>query len=250
MTDRDFIYTARDFLGWAIASGWEPKVMPVGVVYTFQSRVTRAIADQTDRFVENTDLTLSNARMLMTNDGEAPILVACLNPGAASMTTQMEHLRYLAGDRPLAAVIVGTAGAIAGPHEIGDTLVTESALRTDGISDAFLPMSSRVDADSGLTRRLVDALAGVPAVTSWTVPVPYRSTQADLVAARDAGAEVVEMEAASLFAAGIALDIATAAAVIISDVHRTNEPASVDWSDTLGPTLTALDSAINAIRNA
>lgn len=250
MTDRDFIYTARDFLGWAIASGWEPKVMPVGVVYTFQSRVTRAIADQTDRFVENTDLTLSNARMLMTNDGEAPILVACLNPGPASMTTQMEHLRYLAGDRPLAAVIVGTAGAIAGPHEIGDTLVTESALRTDGISDAFLPMSSRVDADSGLTRRLVDALAGVPAVTSWTVPVPYRSTQADLVAARDAGAEVVEMEAASLFAAGIALDIATAAAVIISDVHRTNEPASVDWSDTLGPTLTALDSAINAIRNA
>ena len=249
MTDQGFIYTAGDFLGWAIASGWEPKVMPVGVIYTFQSPVTRAIADQTDRFVENTDLTVSNARMFMTIDGGAPILVACLNPGAASMTTQMEHLRDLAGDSPLAAIIVGTAGAIAGGHGIGDTLVVESALRTDGVSDAFLPPSATVEADTSLTQRLAEHLACAPKVRSWTVRVPYRSTGADLISARDAGAEIVEMETAALFAAGIALNIDTAAAVVVSDVHRVDEPVSIDWSDTLGPTLTALDSAIIAIRN-
>ena len=56
------------------------------------------------------------------------------------------------------------------------------------------------------------------------------------------------METAPLFAAGEALGIRTAAAVIVSDVHRIDEPTNLDWSDTLTPTLTALDAAIEAIR--
>ena len=56
----DLIYTPGDFLGWALASGWKPGVLPVGVIYTFQSPVAGAIAGQTDRFVVNTDLTVAN----------------------------------------------------------------------------------------------------------------------------------------------------------------------------------------------
>ena len=245
----DFIYSPEDFLGWALRSGWKPKVLPVGVIYTFQAPVTQAIASQTDRFVENSDLTVSNARMFMTVDDGAPVLVACLNPGAASMVTQLEHLRFLSGDNPFTAIIVGTAGAIAGPHSIGDTVIVGSALRTDGLSDAYLPPSPTVDADSGLTERLQTRLRDTATVTSWTVRVPYRSTRIDLLAARQAGAEVVEMEIASLFAAGEALSIRTAAAIVVSDVHRIDEPTDVDWSDTLTPTLTAIHAAIEAIRS-
>lgn len=51
----DFVYTPSDFLGWALKSGWQPSTLPIGVVYTFQGTITRAIAED-DRFVDNTDL--------------------------------------------------------------------------------------------------------------------------------------------------------------------------------------------------
>ena len=57
------------------------------------------------------------------------------------------------------------------------------------------------------------------------------------------------MESASLFVAGETLDIRAAAAVVVSDAHRVDKPASVDWSNTLAPVLTALDSAIDSIRS-
>jgi AMP nucleosidase len=247
--DTDFVYSSEDFLGWALTSGWRPHVLPVGVVFTFQTPVTRALSEQTDRFAENSDLTVSNASMFMTTDDGRPVVVACLNPGAASMVTQMEHLRLLSGDDPLAAVIVGTAGAIAGHHRTGDTVIVGSALRTDGISDDYLPPSPTVSADCDLTERLSTRIVGATVARSWTVRVPYRSTRSDLLAAREGGAEVVEMETASLFAAGQALNVRTAAVVIVSDVHMVDEPVSVDWSDTLAPTLRALDSAIGVIRS-
>lgn len=246
--ENNFIYSAADFLGWALKSGWSPSVLPVGIVYTFQSPVAQALADQPDKFVENTELTVSNARVFMTTDESQPVLVACLNPGGASMVTQLEHLRLLTHEDPLCAVIVGTCGAIAGNHMVGDTLVVTSALRNDGISDSYLPPAPTVDADMALANRLGLELGGAPQTRAWTVPVPYRSTREDLVAARSSGAEVVEMEAASLFAAGLALNVPAAAIVIVSDVHRVDEPASVDWSDTLHPILVAVDAAIRAIR--
>ena len=247
--DDRFVYTAEDFLGWAIQSGWQPSELPAGVVFTFQAPVTMALSDQPERFRPNTELTVSNARTFMTADAGPPVLISCLNPGGASMVTQLEHLRLLAGDRLRSAIIVGTAGAIAGPHVIGDTVVVRSALRADGISDRYLAPSGSVDAAPDLVERLRHGLDEPPAVTAWTVAVPYRSSRADLVAARDAGAEVVEMEAASLFAAGQALGVSTAAAVVVSDVHRVDHPPSVDWSDTTGPLLASVDAAISAARS-
>lgn len=248
-TDSQFIYTPEDFLGWALKSGWTPSVLPIGVIYTFQAPVTRAISEQPERFTENTELTVSNARMFMTADDSQPVLIACLNPGAASMVTQLEHLRLLTDGGPLSAVIVGTGGAIAGDHRIGDVVVVTSALRTDGTSNSYLPPAPTVDADEELTERLRSGLGDATTARTWTVRVPYRSTRDDLVAARNSGAEIVEMEAASLFAAGAALNVPSAAAIIVSDVHRVDQPATVDWSDTLQPTLGAIDASIRAIRN-
>jgi len=245
---QDFYHGAKDFLGWALKSGWKPAILPVGVVYTFQSTVARSISEDTSRFVENADLTVSNGRTYMTSDSGAPVLIACLNPGAAAMATQLDHLRFLSGTDSLSAAIVGTAGAIAGSHAIGDTVIVNSALATDGVSRAYMPGADVVTADPVLSERLRAALLDPPIVRSWTVSVPYRSTRGDLEAARSAGAEVVEMEIAALFAAGHALDVACAAAVVVSDVSKVDEPTTVDWSDTLAPTLRALDAAIAAIR--
>jgi uridine phosphorylase len=57
---------------------------------------------------------------------------------------------------------------------------------------------------SGQRDRVVSRLAAlpraVPPVTSWTTDAPFRETATALAAARRAGAEIVEMEAAALYA--------------------------------------------------
>lgn len=245
--DREFVYTPADFLGWALASGWRPSTLPIGVIFTFQSPMTRLLYEQVDRFVENRELTVSNAQTFMTSDDGPAVLISCLNPGGSSMATQLEHLRFLGGTTRYAG-IVGTAGGLTRDHSIADTVIVGSALRTDAVSHRYLPPAPTVDGDADLATTLSSAL-GVEAApaTTWTVPVPYRSTPAELEAALGRGATVVEMEIATLFAVAAALDYRATAAVVISDVSRV-EGWEVDWSDTLEPTMAALDAMIAAFR--
>ncbi len=244
--DGDSIYSPADFLGWALKSGWSPSVLPIGVIYTFQSPVTRVIEQELD-FVEERELTVSNASMFMTADDGPPVMVGCMNPGSASLATQLEHLRFL-GEATRFAAIVGTAGALTPDFSFAQQVIASSAWRTDGISDRYLPPAPAVDASPGFVAALQGALGtDVPAVRTWTVPVPYRSTRADYDAAVAAGASVVEMEAATLFAVGKALGVETAATLVISDVVRAGA-VDVDWSDFMPPTIKALLATVDVIR--
>ncbi|NND01753.1 MAG: hypothetical protein HKN91_03115 [Acidimicrobiia bacterium] len=242
----EYVYTPEDFLGWAIQSGWTPGTLPIGVVFTFQAPVTRALVES-GKFEENRELTVSNATMLMTSDDEVPVLIACLNPGAVAMATQLEHLRFL-GDETRYAAAVGTAGALTADYLIGETVLIHSALRSDAVSNAYLAPSVHVDADPELTAALERRMPGVATARTWTVSVPYRSTRSDLEAAIEGGASLVEMEVASLFAVGQRLGISAAAALIVSDVARV-DGWEVDWSDTTGPTVHAVTAAVNAMRD-
>lgn len=247
MPDHDFVYTPDDLLGWALSQGWRPGVLPVGVIYTFQAPLASALAERTELFGENTALVVSNARMLMTVDEGLPVLVACLNPGAASMATQLEHLRFL-GDTTRFAAIVGTAGALSGNFRIGDSRVVASALRTDGISDRYLPPAPVVEASARFVSALREAIGDqAPPVRTWTVPVPYRSTAQDLATARDGGAAVVEMEIATLFAVAEAVGMEAAATIVISDVSRVDD-WEVDWSDTNVPSVAAVLATVDVMR--
>lgn len=175
-----FIYTPSGFLGWALESGWQPKTLPVGVIYTFQAPVARMIAEDSDRFAENEEFTVSNDRMYMTRDDGPPVMVACLNPGGASLAAQLENLKYL-GDETRFAAVAGTAGALTPEFRIGETVIVSSALRTDAISDKYLPPAPVVDADATFVEALWEAMGSTTQqVRTWTVPVPYRSTRQDL----------------------------------------------------------------------
>lgn len=246
--EQEFIYTPADFLGWAINSGWRPSRLPVGVVYTFQAPVTRHLVDMTDRFALNSELTVSNGTFLMTTDDAPAVLVACLNPGAASMATQLEHLDFL-GDETRFAAIVGTAGALAPGHAIGEAMLVESAIRDDAISDLYLPRDDVVEADERFMEALhVASQQDLKRVRTWTVSVPYRSTASDVATARHAGAQVVEMEIATLYAVARSLGMAAAATVVVSDVNRV-DGWEVEWRDTTGPMVRAIDATIEAMRS-
>lgn len=241
----DSVYTPADFLGWALASGWSPGALPIGVVYTFQTSVTRALVER-GRFVENAELTVSNARMLMTKGEEPPVLVACLNPGAVSMVTQLEHLRFL-GETTRFAAIAGTAGALTADYQIGETVMVHSALRNDDVSHSYMTKSQSVEGDPDLMNAVARRLGEPKRARTWTVPVPYRSSRAALDDAVAGGASLVELEVASLFAAGRALGVRATAALIVSDVARVTD-WEVDWSDTTGPTVEAVYAMIDAMR--
>lgn len=244
-----FPYSPASFLGWALKSGWSPGVLPIGVVYTFQPSVARWAASESSRFQPSTDLTVSNAQMFMTVDDGDPVLVACLNPGGASMVTQLEHLRFL-GPTTRFAGIVGTAGSMVSGLNIGDVRVVDAALRSEGISDRYLPAGREVRGDADLVACLQEQIgAGSECAKAWSVDVPYRMTRTDHEQARSDGAEVTEMEIASLFAAARCLDVAAAAVVVVSDVSRADGWES-DWSDTGVPLNESVISMISAMRIA
>lgn len=242
----DFVYTPADFLGWALRSGWSPTVLPIGVVYTFQAPVTRSLVESGD-FEENRELTVSNSTMLMTADDGLPVLVACLNPGAASMAAQLEHLDFL-GDETRFAAIAGTAGALTPDHRIGDVAVIHSALRGDQVSDKYLPPAAHVDGDAEFMAALAARLPNAKQARTWTVAVPYRSSRDDMDAAVRGGASLVEIEVAAMFAVGRSLGIRTTAALTVSDVARV-EGWEVDWSDTTAPTVRSVYAIIETMRD-
>ncbi len=77
-------------------------------------------------------------------------------------------------------------------------LLIERALRDEGTSHHYLPPAPDVAAPPdaiAAARR-----AGLPGGVSWTTDAPYRETAAAIAAARQAGAAMVEMEAAGLYA--------------------------------------------------
>jgi uridine phosphorylase len=164
------------------------------------------------------------------------------------MAAQIEHLLYLGDTRRF--VVIGTAGGLSADLAIGDVALITRALRDEGISHHYLAPERFVDAPGALTGDLRNALSArfdaVSERTTWTVPVPYRTTRPEVAAYAAEGVSVVEMEIASLFAVAAARGVEAAAAVVISDVVRA-EGVEVEWRDTGAPLVAMLEGAVGAI---
>jgi uridine phosphorylase len=83
-------------------------------------------------------------------------------------------------------------------------VLIERALRDEGTSYHYLRPSRYVDADAGLVRRILPALArtgvAIHAGASWTTDAPFRETAHTIAERRREGILTVEMEAAGLYA--------------------------------------------------
>lgn len=109
-------------------------------------------------------------------------------------------------------ISITSAGRIAGDLPAEGMVLIERALRGEGTSAAYLPPAPDVAMDRDLRRRVGSRLGAlarpVLAKTSWTMDAPFRETATALRLARDAGADIVEMEAAALYAFGQASGMA------------------------------------------
>ena len=83
-------------------------------------------------------------------------------------------------------------------------IVIERALRDEGTSHHYLPVSDYAEADPALLGTIAEALSRaaepVERGATWTTDAPYRETEQAIEAARAKGILAVEMEAAALYA--------------------------------------------------
>lgn len=103
-----------------------------------------------------------------------------------------------------AFVVCGGAGALQPEVTLGHLVVVDSALRDEGTSHHYAPVSRYINAHAEATALLKETLTdhGVPHVSgrTWTTDAPYRETPAKIEARRQEGCLTVEMEAAALAA--------------------------------------------------
>jgi uridine phosphorylase len=103
-------------------------------------------------------------------------------------------------------------------------VLIDRALRGEGTSTAYLPPAPEIcppaESISNVANRLARAGIAVIRGTAWTTDAPFRETETALAHARSAGALVVEMEAAALYAFAIARNRA-----VVCFAHVTNSMA-------------------------
>jgi uridine phosphorylase len=122
-----------------------------------------------------------------------------------------------------AKLIIGltSAGRVSPVLPLPCLVVATSAIRDEGTSYHYLPPASEVACKSQLVPLLErELLATGWAVRSgkvWTTDAPYRETKAQLNKWALEGALAVEMQAASLFAFGIARQVSVASVAMVSN---------------------------------
>jgi len=109
-----------------------------------------------------------------------------------------------------AQVILGltSAGRVSASVPVPSLVVAAAAIRDEGTSYHYLPVSRPAIAHAALADSLLRGLEslGVPVMsgTVWTTDAPYRETKQQLTEYAKQGVLAVEMQAASLFAFAIA----------------------------------------------
>ncbi len=122
-----------------------------------------------------------------------------------------------------AKVIIGltSAGRVAPDMPLPCLVVATSAIRDEGTSYHYLPPSRTVDCQSPITdllnRELIATGWSVRCGEVWTTDAPYCETKGQLEQWASEGTLAVEMQAASLFAFGIARQACVALVAMVSN---------------------------------
>jgi uridine phosphorylase len=170
----------------------------------------------------------NHARGLWGYTGETPeglpLSIQSTGMGGPSAAIVLQELAELGVRR---AIRVGTCGAIDPDLAHGDLVLARLALAEDGAS-AALGAGEAVEPDADLTARLASGLPGgasaSPIVTTDLFydaePGQDGPPRARAEAWRRRGAVAVEMEAATIFALGRRLGVATACILAVSDTFE------------------------------
>jgi uridine phosphorylase len=161
-------------------------------------------------------LMFNHARGLWGYTGAAPdgkpLSVQSTGMGGPSAAIVVEELIDL-GAKSL--IRIGTCGALAPDFELGAHVAAAEVLAADGASSAMGP-ERRLRPDERLTQALIEG--GAPAVTVVSSDLFYDPREDVEAQWREEGAQVVEMEAATLLAVAARRGVPAAVVLAVSDV--------------------------------
>jgi uridine phosphorylase len=206
------IYTPAVFLDALRDIGWQPGVVPPTVINTY-ARFELYLSTPNDM------LGTGPGRFFLVNDTDNRVGINCLGTGPSATATQLE-LQAALGVRQV--ILIGTAGGLAVDQKPGDVVVPTSAVRADGTSDHYAPPDEPAVPDPRMRSEFAAFLdsAGIEFGESpcWTTAAPFRTTAEEVAYYAGHGVRAVEEEVAALFVAGSALNIRTAAALVLDAV--------------------------------
>lgn len=114
-------------------------------------------------------------------------------------------------------VILSWGGALQTSLNVGDIIITERAIRDEGVSHHYLPAEKFIHADAALTVKLKNNLPQTTIGSTWTTDAPYRETRDEVMQYQAEGIQVVEMEIAALFALAKVRGVQASAVVVAAD---------------------------------
>ncbi len=140
--------------------------------------------------------------------------------GAPALAVKMEQLIALGVKKFIA---VGTAGTLMNKHPIGSYIVSPKALAEDGVAHLYLKKD--MDAAEASEYMLSSwesfmknhSLPNFHKACAWSFSAIFRETPADIKRVTNQGYDVVEMEAATLYAIGKEKGVETVSLFVISD---------------------------------
>jgi uridine phosphorylase len=188
------------------------------------------------------------------NKGKAVTVLANPGNGAPAAVIALELLAAC-GVKRLTAI--GMAGGLQPDMRPGTLVLCERAIREEGTSYHYLPSGENACPSASLSAALARALNSCRATfqsgATWSCDAPFRETFEKASQHAAAGALVVEMEAAGLFAAGHHLGIQVAALFSVADGLRregdiTRWCMDFDPQKVRGGLITALLAAIQAFQ--
>lgn len=114
-------------------------------------------------------------------------------------------------------ILLSWGGALQTSLNVGDIVVTERAIRDEGVSHHYLPVEKFIDADVMLTEKLKINLPHTTIGSTWTTDASYRETRDEIMHYQAEGIQVVEMEIAALFALAKVRGVQASAVVVAAD---------------------------------
>lgn len=114
-------------------------------------------------------------------------------------------------------VVLSWGGALQTSLNVGDIIITEKAIRDEGVSHHYLPAEKFIHADAALTVKLKNNLPHTTIGSTWTTDAPYRETRDEVMQYQAEGIQVVEMEIAALFALAKVRGVQASAVVVAAD---------------------------------
>jgi uridine phosphorylase len=150
-------------------------------------------------------------------DGHPILALECLYGGPMSATVIEELAHY--GVKTV--IGYGYAGSLTRAVPVGQIVLAEMALVSDGTSREYLPDAEAVQPDAALARhfRACAERRGVALreVTVWTTDALYREYPEKIARWREVGAEIVNMDTAHFYAVSQVVGVAAVYACVISD---------------------------------